>query len=90
MINGSLSYICYKIQSNLFGEIQNEVINEFIKDISDLTHDLEWCLSTDYDDETYRNSLKEFKDKWFRNYDEREKEAIQKLKERAIKEINNL
>lgn len=50
----------------------------------------EWWLSADYGEEKYRKTLKEFKEKWFKNYDEREKEAIKKIKEKAIKEIEEL
>lgn len=90
MSGGSLNYICYTIENNLVGEMQDEVMNKFVKDFAKLTHDLEWWLSFDYEEETYRKSLKEFKEKWFRKYDEREKEAIKKIKEKAIKEIEEL
>lgn len=90
MSGGSLSYICYSIENNLVGEMRDEVMNEFVKDFAELTHDLEWWLSCDYGEETYRKSLKEFKNKWFKNYDEREKEAIKKIKEKVIKEIEEL
>ena len=90
MSGGSLSYICYSIENNLVGEMQDEIMNEFVKDFAELTHDLEWWLSDDYGEEKYRKTLKEFKEKWFKNYDQREKEAILKIKERAIKEIEEL
>lgn len=90
MSGGSLSYICYTIENNLVGEMRDEVMNEFVKDFAELTHDLEWWLSADYGEETYRKSLKEFKNKWFKNYDQREKEAIKKIKEKAIKKIKEL
>lgn len=48
MSGGSLNYICYTIYNNLVGEMQDEVMNAFVKDFSDLTHDLEWWLSADY------------------------------------------
>lgn len=90
MSGGSLNYICYNIEDVLSGEMRDEVMNEFVKDFATLTHDLEWWLSCDYGEETYRKSLKEFKNKWFKNYEEREKEAIKKIKEKAIKEIEEL
>lgn len=90
MSGGSLSYICYSIENNLVGEMRDEVMNEFVKDFAELTHDLEWWLSRDYGEESYRKTLKEFKDKWFKNYSEREKEVIKKIKEKAIKEIKEL
>lgn len=90
MSGGSLNYICYTIEDVLVGEMYDEFMNEFVKDFAELTHDLEWWLSADYGQEKYRKSLKEFKDKWFRNYCEREKEVIKKIKEKAIKEIKEL
>lgn len=90
MSGGSLNYICYTIENNLVGEMQDEMMNEFVKDFAKVAHDLEWWLSRDYGEETYRKSLKEFKEKWFKNYDEREKEVIKKIKEKAIKEIEEL
>ena len=90
MSGGHFNYICYTIENNLVGEMRDEVMNEFVGGFADLTHDLEWWLSADYGEETYRKTLKEFKDKWFRNYDEREKEAVNKIKEKAIKEIEEL
>ena len=41
-------------------------------------------------EDKYRKTLKEFKEKWVKNYSEREKEAIKKIKEKAIKEIKEL
>ena len=90
MSGGHLNYICYTIDNYLVGEMQDEVMNEFVKDFAELTHDLEWWLSADYGEETYRKSLKEFKEKWFENYDERRKEAVTRIKEKAIKEIKEL
>ncbi len=90
MSGGSLNYICYTIEDVLVGEMYDEFMNEFVKDFAELTRDLEWWLSADYGEETYRKSLKEFKNKWFKNYDQREKEAIKKIKEKAIKEIEEL
>lgn len=90
MSGGHFNYICYTIEDYLVGEMQDETMNEFVKDFAKLTHDLEWWLSADYGEETYRKTLKEFKNKWFRNYDETEKEIIKKIKEKAIKEIKEL
>lgn len=90
MSGGSLNYICYTIENNLVGEMRDEMMNEFVKDFAKVAHDLEWWLSSDYGEETYRKTLKEFKEKWFKNYDQREKEAIKKIKEKAIKEIEEL
>lgn len=48
MSGGHFNYICYTIEDNLVGEMQDETMNEFVKDFAKLTHDLEWWLSADY------------------------------------------
>ena len=42
MSGGHFNYICYTIEDNLVGEMQDETMNEFVKDFAKLTHDLEW------------------------------------------------
>jgi hypothetical protein len=54
MSGGHLNYICYTIENKLVGEMHDEIMNEFVKDFADLTHDLEWWLSDDYEEEEYR------------------------------------
>lgn len=37
-----------------------------MNDLCELLHDLEWWQSCDYSEETYRESVKKFKKKWFK------------------------
>jgi len=44
----------------------DEEMNDLIKDLCDVLHDLEWWRSCDCSEEHYRNTLAKFKAKWFR------------------------
>lgn len=41
-------------------------LNAMMNDLCELLHDLEWWQSCDYSEDTYRESVKKFKKKWFR------------------------
>lgn len=41
-------------------------MNDLIKDLCDVLHDLEWWQSADSSEERYRDTLAKFKAKWFR------------------------
>ncbi len=53
MSGGSRNYIYNKIDQNLVGQMEDIELDDLIKDISDLAHDLEWYHSSDYSKETY-------------------------------------
>ena len=40
-------------------------LNDLMKDIAKLAHDLEWYDSADIGEESYRKTVAEFKRKWF-------------------------
>ena len=90
---GSHNYICYQIDEYLVGKMKDIELNDLIKDISKLAHDLEWADSGDMEDEDYFESVKAFKEKWFKkNRGERLKnyidEEITKTKEELTRLIN--
>lgn len=97
MSGGSHDYICYKINEELCGKMEDRELNDLINDISILAHDLEWYHSGDIGRESYVKSIKAFKKKWFKaNRDERLRgyvdEAVAALKEEfyaLIGESNN-
>ena len=66
MSGGSCDYVCYKIEDQLVGRMEDAELDDLMKDIVTLAHDLEWYLSNDTREETYRASVKRFKDKWFK------------------------
>ena len=90
MSGGSLGYIYESLENYLQGEMEDEVLNRMIDDLIPLTHALEWWKSADWSEEQYRELSKEFKDKWLNNYDELKIEIINDIKQRAIKEIEEL
>ena len=65
MSGGSYNYI----SSRLLGECQNnmfdEEMNDLLIDFAKVLHDLEWWQSGDYGEEQYRETVREFKKKWF-------------------------
>lgn len=65
MSGGSCNYICYKIEEELCGRMEDAELNDLMKDIADLAHALEWYLSYDTSEDTYREKVNEFKHKWF-------------------------
>ena len=86
MSGGSHDYICYRINDELCGRMEDKELNDLINDISILAHDLEWYHSGDIGRESYIKSINAFKKKWFKaNRDERLRsyvdEAVAALKE---------
>lgn len=86
MSGGSHNYICYKIEEELVGQMHDKELNDLMKDIAKLAHDLEWFDSSDYGENDYKKSVEKFKNKWFgKSRNERLKEyideSVNKLKE---------
>ena len=63
MSGGSLDYICFSLLE-VSGKTGDKQVDELIKDMANLLHDLEWCLSDDIGKEDYLETLKKFKNKW--------------------------
>lgn len=66
MSGGSHDYICFKINDELCGQMEDPELNDLIADIAELAHDLEWYHSGDTCEETYLKSVAKFKKKWFK------------------------
>lgn len=75
--NYNVIYTCY------VGRMYDYELDEMMKDLVKLLHDLEWWQSCDESEEGYRNTVKQFKDKWFiETRENRLKEMIEiKIKE---------
>lgn len=88
MSGGSHNYICYKIEEELVGQMKDPELNDMMKDISDLAHDLEWADSGDYNNDDYMKSVRQFKEKWFgKNRTKRLRGYIDKQVEEVRKEL---
>lgn len=65
MSGGSFDYLYATIESTYVGRMEDDELDEMIKDLCEVLHDLEWWQSMDSSEESYRESLSKFKDKWF-------------------------
>lgn len=88
MSGGSLNYISYKIEEELVGRMEDAELNDLMKDVAELAHALEWYLSYDTSESTYRDKVNEFKRKWFKsNREERLKGYIDEVLDKTRKEL---
>ncbi|GEM_PF-1196147 len=66
MSGGSYSYIYSALSMECEGRMYDAEMNDLIKDLCGVLHDLEWWQSGDISESRYRNTLAEFKAKWFK------------------------
>lgn len=66
MSGGSYNYIYSKLSVECEGEMHDAEMNDLIKDLCEVLHDLEWWQSGDYSENQYRETVSEFKKKWFK------------------------
>lgn len=85
MSGGSFNYSYYTIQNEYCGRMEDAELDEMMDDLVDLLHDLEWWKSGDYGEDTYRETVKKFKDKWFKQSRTERLEAIIDKKCEALK-----
>ena len=77
MSGGSYEYIYYKLEEECKGRMYDAEMNDMIKDLAEVLHDLEWWQSGDSSEKDYRVTLSKFKQKWFHgNREERLKRYI--------------
>ena len=67
MSGGSYDYICYKLEEQCENNMHDAEMNDLIKDLCKVLHDLEWWDSGDISEEAYRKTLSAFKQKWFKD-----------------------
>ena len=91
MSGGSHNYICYRIEEDLVGQMEDRELNDLMKDIATLAHDLEWYHSDDTSHDDYRESVRKFKDKWFKqSREERLKKYIEESLQKTREELLNM
>lgn len=66
MSGGSYDYIYSKLSNECEDNMYDAEMNDLIKDLCEVLHDLEWWQSGDTSEERYRNTLTKFKAKWFK------------------------
>lgn len=89
MSGGSRDYICYTVERELLGRMEDAELDRMIVDFGKLLHDLEWWTSGDIEEDAYRKTVKEFKKKWFKSNPKiRTEEIINEKIEELRKELN--
>lgn len=66
MSGGSYDYKSYVIEEYYAGRMYDLELDEMMKDLVKVLHDVEWWQSGDIDEEDYRKTVDEFKKKWFK------------------------
>lgn len=66
MSGGSYCYMYCRIEEEYVGRMYDSQLNEMMKDLVKVLHDLEWWQSSDTGEDTYRMAVTEFKKKWFK------------------------
>lgn len=87
MSGGHFNYLYSTIEDTYCGEMQDIELNEMMKDLVELLHDLEWYMSCDYGEQTYRETVQKFKKKWFKRTNENMREFIEKKYEEKKNEL---
>lgn len=65
MSGGSFDYLCYRIDE-CSGKMHDIELDDMMHDLSDVLHDLEWLTDGDISEDQYRETVRRFKDKWFK------------------------
>lgn len=66
MSGGSYSYIYSTLDNECCGRMYDPEMDDMIKDLCKVLHDLEWWQSCDIGREDYYETLRKFKEKWFK------------------------
>ena len=72
MSGGSLNYFCYDLESHI-GDFKDRELDDLVKDLAELFHEKEWCLSGDTCEGVWREARDKFKKKWFTEYGREER-----------------
>lgn len=86
MSGGSHDYLCYRMEEEYIGKMHDRELDELMKDICELVHDLEWYDSGDYGPDGYFDTVKEFKEKWFK---QSRKDRLKKIIDDSVNELRD-
>lgn len=68
MSGGSFNY-GYIYLEEYFDKMEDTQLNEMLRDLQKVLHDVEWYTSGDISEKSYRETVTEFKKKWFAQSD---------------------
>lgn len=83
MSGGSRNYFYRELEEQA-GEMRDRELDELVRDLAKVMHDLEWWESCDYGESAYRETVREFKRKWFGGGRE---EVLQNIVEKSCAEL---
>lgn len=91
MSGGSYNYGYSTVEYTYVGEMKDTELNEMMKDLVQVLHDLEWYVDCDISEETYRETVTKFKSKWFKrrkcDIEKLVNEEFEKKKQELLKEL---
>lgn len=94
MSGGSYSYVYCKVENECVGRMFDRQLDEMMKDLVKVLHDLEWWQSSDTGEDTYRRAVTEFKKKWFKqtkiDVQKQIESELEKTKDELMKEFKYL
>lgn len=94
MSGGSYNYMYCRIEDEYAGRMFDSQLNEMMKDLVKVLHDLEWWQSSDTGEDTYRMAVTEFKKKWFKqtkiDVQKQIESEFEKTKDELMKEFKYL
>ncbi len=94
MSGGSYSYIYRRVEEECVNRMFDSQLNEMMKDLVKVLHDLEWWQSCDCDEKRYREAVTKFKKKWFKQTKTDVRKQIEsefeKTKNELLKEFDYL
>lgn len=67
MSGGSYDYIYCRLKEECDGRMYDAEMDDMIRDLAEVLHDLEWWQSADSSEDEYRATLTRFKAKWFKD-----------------------
>lgn len=84
MSGGSYSYEFFRVEDEYVGAMYDAELDEMMKDLVEVLHDVEWWQSSDIGEDDYRKTVNAFKAKWF-NADRGER--LKPIIDRKINEV---
>lgn len=94
MSGGSYNYEFGRIEDEYVGKMYDSQLNAMMKDLCKLLHDLEWWQSCDYSEERYRDTVRKFKKKWFKqtkiDVQKQIESKLEQTKDELLKEFDYL
>lgn len=83
--------ISISVEYDLVGYMYDSELNQMMKDLVQVLHDLEWYVDCDISEETYRETVTKFKSKWFKrrkcDIEALVNEEFEKKKQELLKEL---